>query len=82
MDEIKDRRPPWVERTDGTQPPFKVGQTIEVRYADEFEQSFIVKERHFGSPMWAFTKNPDDMENDIIAYRIVCDETGRPILCA
>lgn len=76
---MEDRRPAWTDRTGDSEPPFKVGQTIEVRYADQVEQSFIVKQRHFGSPMWGFTKNPDDKENDIVAYRIVCDESGRPI---
>lgn len=75
MSEIIDKRPPWIEWHGVGVPPIKVGQTVERRYKDEEEQSFIVSERHFSDAIWRH----HDEENDITHYRIVCDENGRPI---
>lgn len=73
---MEDRRPPWIDWHGKGTPPIKVGQTIERRYRDGEEQSLRVREIHISSRiLWKHDEN----ENDIVAYRIVCDETGKPI---
>lgn len=76
MPELIDRRPPWIDRADNKWPTIAVGQTVEARYRDGGESSFIVRPRHMSSvPLWDITGD----DNDIVAYRVVCDEEGKPI---